>query len=45
MYYCGVTSGEISIAQMADEDVRIAAQEERKFAIYREDVRARIRGK
>ena len=45
MYYSGVASGEISIAQMADEDVRTAAEEERKFAIYREEVRARVRGK
>jgi hypothetical protein len=44
MYYTGVISGEISIAQMADEDIRAAAEEERKFQIYREEVRARVRG-
>ncbi len=45
MYYCGVTSGEISIAEMAQADVKAAKEEERKFEIYREEVRARVRAK
>ena len=43
MYYHGVVSGEIAIGEMVEEDKRAAEIEERKFAIYREEVRARVR--
>jgi uncharacterized protein (DUF4415 family) len=43
MYYHGVVSGEIEIAEAAVPDPDAVADEERKFAIYREEVRARMR--
>jgi uncharacterized protein (DUF4415 family) len=43
MYYHGVVSGEIEIAEAVVPDSDAVSDEERKFAIYREEVRARMR--
>lgn len=45
MYYHGVVSGEIEIAEPAAPEPRVASEEARKFEIYREEVRKRIRAR
>lgn len=43
MYYHGVVSGEIEILEVEEPDPQEVAEAERKFEIYREEMRAKIR--
>jgi uncharacterized protein (DUF4415 family) len=45
MYYHGVVSGEIEIAEPVVQTPEALDDEERKFEIYRQEVRARIRAR
>jgi hypothetical protein len=43
MYYHGVVSGEIEIAEPVVQSPKAAEVEERKFEIYRQEMRAKLR--
>jgi uncharacterized protein (DUF4415 family) len=45
MYYHGVVSGEIEISEPVVQTPEALDDEERKFEIYRQEVRARIRAR
>ena len=45
MYYHEVVSGEIEIAEPVAQEVETVDEEERKFEIYREEVRARMKAR
>tara|TARA_R110002096_G_scaffold46032_8_gene123106 strand:+ start:10307 stop:10528 length:222 start_codon:yes stop_codon:yes gene_type:complete len=43
MYYHGMLSGEIEIAEAVHQDHKAVDKEERKFEIYRQEMRAKMR--